>query len=79
MVLYLKTVMGTMQVTDYVRSLRKFIHMLSMIRTGTTLILGHAIKGQGHLWYFVKPYWPETDLVFMRGMNGSMGRLLFVI
>ena len=41
-----------MQATDYVRSLWKFIHMLSMIRTGITLILGHGIKGQGQLWYF---------------------------
>ena len=31
----------------------KFIHMCAMIRTWTTLILGHGIKGQGQLWYFV--------------------------
>ena len=56
-----------MQTTDYVRSLRKFIHMLSMIRTGTTLILGHDIKGKGQLWYFVcETLFVRNRLVYMR-------------
>ena len=38
-----------------------------MIRTGTTLILGHDIKGQDKLWYFVREtLLARNRLVFMR-------------
>ena len=41
--------------------------MFSMIRTGTTLILGHGINGQGQLWYFIcETLLARNRLVFMR-------------
>ena len=58
-----------MQATDYVRSLWKFIHVISMIRTGTTVILGHCFKGQGQLWYFVcETLLARTRLYFIIGL-----------
>ena len=69
-----------MHATDYVRSLWKFIHMFSMIRTGTTLILGQDIKGQGQQLYFVcETILARNRLVLCAGLNGSPGRLLYVI
>ena len=51
--------------------------MLSMIMAGTTFILGHGIKGQGQLWYFVyKKLLPRNIFVFMR-RPGLFGGTLY--
>ena len=44
-----------------VRSLSNFTCKLCMMRRGTLLILGHGVRGQGHLWYSVyKPCGHDT-------------------
>ena len=48
----------------FARPLSNFTCHLFMMRGGTLLILGHGVKGQGHLWHFVsKTLWARYRLV----------------
>ena len=58
--------MGTIQTTVLLRSLSNFKCRLWMMRRGTLWILGHGVKGQGHLWYFVyKTLWARYRRQFL--------------
>ena len=62
--LYLKNLIGTMQITVFIKSLKLHIRLF-MMREGVLLVFGHKVKGQGQLCYSTfKTYRHNTDYRF---------------